>query len=177
MFYFWRMRPNIEEYFETERRALLLPKRGPVNITLSKFKWDALELSAKRTSTTLVALISDLMGSIKPNANLEKSLKNLEDSIDLMLAKRHIRYCQLVFEPRNQNQPSRHQISNIVPVGDAAILGYKHAENARNFIINALPNASHDYLSRLCTNYSKYFQESDERFAAKAKPPEPKPIN
>lgn len=176
MFYFWRKRLNIDEYFETELRAILLPNSGSVNITLAKFKWDALEFSAKRNSSTLVALISNLLGPIKPNISIQKNLGNLEDAIDLMLAKRHIRYCELRFEPRNQNKPTRHQISNIVPQGEASILGYKHAETARNFIINALPNASHDYLSRLSPNYSKYFQESDERFVAKAKPPEPKPI-
>lgn len=176
MFYFWRKRPNIEEYFETERRALLLPTRGPINITLSKFKWDALEFLAKRTSSTLVAVVTELLGPKNPKDPVNKCLKNFENAIDLMLAKRHIRYCEVLFEPRNENKPSRHQISNIVPEGEVVINAYKHAEIARNLIVNALPNASHDYLSRLSPNYSKYFQESDERFAAKAKPPEPKPI-
>lgn len=177
MFYFWRKRPNIDDYFELEERNLVLPEHGFVNIKLAKYKWDALELFSIRSRTTIVAVITQLMGAIKPNYSTDKYANELEDGIDFILTKRFQHYSDLIFKPSNKNTPNDDLVAKSVPEGNTSLLGYKHAEKARNFIINALPNASYDYLSRLVVNYTKYFQESDERFAAKAKPPEIKPIN
>lgn len=168
MFYFWRERPNIEDYFELEVRNLILPNYGSVSITLEKFKWDAVEVTAKHTGTTLTAILDSTISKLPSDFEMSRLSDVFSHGIGQLIHEKAQFISLNVFHPINNNLLRNEPINN-APLTSLSLQAFKSAETAKKYIVKALPNYKADYFDFLFINHMKPFQDSNKKCAARAK--------
>lgn len=176
MFYFWRERPNIDEYFELEERGIVLPNHGTISIELARFQWDAVEIAAKHTGTTISAILDSTISKLP--VDFEKSLLNemFSHGINHLIHEKAQFISLNVFKPINDNSskdtPTKHW-----PLKSVSLDSFKIAEKAKQYIVNALLNYRAECLDFLIINHMKPYQDSNKRCVTIAKRIKLRPVN